>query len=106
MAGTLKKLGVRVLLVDPNRSEPDDAIRAQAAKLGLPAYRDTTLAAALVVKATPGFRILDKAGVLRYAGTLEAGDPNTPKFAPYVLNAVDDILAGRPVRVKNSTSAG
>ncbi len=97
---------MRVILVDPNRGEAVDAIRAQAAKMGLPAYRDSTLADALAVKSTPGFRILDKAGVLRYAGTLEAGEPNTPKFAPYVLGAIDDILAGRPVKVKNTTSAG
>jgi len=99
---------VRVLLVDPNVNESAEAIRAWQAKseVALPCYRDAALADALVVVSTPGFRVLDKAGVLRYAGTLEAGEPNTPKFAPYVSNAVDDILAGRPVRVKNTTSAG
>lgn len=101
---------MRVFLVDPIDKEESEDVRAylEKKKLPFPAYRDAgrALANRLAVPATPYFYLIDKDSVVRYAGALETGTPGQKNHAPHLANAVADVLAGRPVKVKSSTAVG
>jgi thiol-disulfide isomerase/thioredoxin len=59
-------------------------------------------------KTTPHSYVIDKEGVLRYAGALD-DDPKGDKGdqrTPYVRNAIEAVLAGNPVEVTTSKPYG
>ncbi len=101
---------MKVVLVDSIAKETAQAIRAylEKTKLPFPAYRDEARALAdrLAVPVTPYYYLIDKDSVVRYAGSFESGTPGQKNHAPHLANAVEDVLAGRPVRVKSSTQVG
>ena len=98
---------------------PTDASAAEIEKqatefrTGFSVYRDDQLAAADVLKAatTPEAFVLDRHGILRYRGRIDNGYYARLKKNPQVTshdlkNALDDILAGSPVRLPATPSIG
>jgi peroxiredoxin len=58
---------------------------------------------------TPGMYIVDKAGVLVYAGALDnapSGKPPEEGYRNYVAEALADLAAGRPVKVAETKAYG
>ena len=60
-----------------------------------------TVGKAYDAKTTPHMFVIDKAGTLVYAGAIDSepsADPaDIPAATPYVKNALDEVLAGKPV---------
>lgn len=52
---------------------------------------------------TPHVFVVDAKGVLRYEGAIE---PQSGEKTPYLGNALDDLLAGKEVRLKNTRQWG
>ncbi|HVQ24738.1 MAG TPA: thioredoxin family protein, partial [Planctomycetota bacterium] len=55
---------------------------------------------------TPHMYVIDTKGVLRYAGAIDDGDPSQKGQVNYVRQALDEILAGKPVSVSSSKAFG
>jgi len=55
---------------------------------------------------TPHMYVIDTKGVLRYAGAIDDGDPSQKGATNYVRQALDEILAGKPVSVSSSKAFG
>lgn len=92
--------GVRVLALASNHNESPEAVRAQAEARGLnypvlldPGHRVADLYSA---ETTPHLFVVDRAGILRYAGALD--DMTFRKRQPsvnYLERALAALLAGR-----------
>jgi peroxiredoxin len=99
--------GVRMLLVNPNDADryPRDsfeAMRERVARDGgwpAPYLRDETqeVAAAYDAQATPDVFVLDAGGTLRYRGAPDADYADEAQDAAWLREALDAVLAGRPV---------
>jgi mono/diheme cytochrome c family protein len=98
---------------------PCDATAAEVEKqardfhVGFPIYKDDGLAAADVLKAatTPEVFLLDRHSVLRYRGRIDNGYYARLKKSPQVTshdlkNALDDLLAAKPVRQPATPTVG
>jgi mono/diheme cytochrome c family protein len=98
---------------------PTDAAAAEVANqakdfpIGFPVYKDERLAVADVLKArtTPEAFVLDRHHILRYRGRVDNGYYARLKKSPQVTshdlrNALDDLLAGKPVREPATPSVG
>jgi len=93
-----------------------DAIREGATRFGLthPILRDTsgTVGRAYGATNTPHMFIIDRAGTLVYAGAIdnspdaEGASPQGGSLVNYVDAALDDLAAGRPVRVSRTKAYG
>ena len=111
--------GVAFLMLDANHTEVDrDAkdpyarIRKYVEKAEVPypilIDENNVVADRFAATSTPHFFVLDAKGVLRYAGNLDddprgtRGDDATPNLA----NALDDLLAGKKVRVERTKEKG
>ena len=57
-------------------------------------------------KTTPHMYVIDKEGLLRYAGAIDDGDPSQKGKLNYVRQALDEILAGKPVTTATSKPFG
>lgn len=61
-------------------------------------------------KTTPHLFVIDAAGTLVYAGAIDSepsGDPaDIPNAVPYVKNALDEVLAGKPVTAAKTKPYG
>jgi peroxiredoxin len=57
-------------------------------------------------KRTPHMFVIDADGVLRYEGAIDDGDARTPGKLNYVRQALDELLAGKPVSVPRTTAFG
>jgi len=58
---------------------------------------------------TPGMYIIDKSGVLAYAGALDnapSGKPPEEGYRNHVAEALEDLAAGRPVKVAETKAYG
>lgn len=106
--------GVAVIAVVPS-VEPADAVRKAAAdaKLAVPVYLDPKKEAAAAFKAeiTPEAFVLDGTGVVRYRGRIDDAYSARLKKNPTVssfdlTNALDDVLAGKPVRTPVTKAVG
>jgi peroxiredoxin len=101
------KKGVVFLGINSNRQEPAEEVakHQQKAKLGFPVLKDWNNVVADVFKAshTPHIFVIDGKGILRYEGAIE---PQSGEKTPYLRNALDDLLAGREVKVKNTEQWG
>jgi mono/diheme cytochrome c family protein len=87
--------------------------QAKEFRLGFPVYKDDGLAAADALKAatTPEAFVLDRHSVLRYRGRIDNGYYARLKKNPQVTsqdlkNALDDLLAGKPLRQPATPSVG
>ena len=94
--------GVVLLAVASNRNESPLEVRRNAENLSLPfpvlLDQDGVLADRVGVSQTPSVVILDGAGILRYRGAIDNNRRVTePGRIAYVEEAVDALLAGRPV---------
>jgi hypothetical protein len=81
--------------------------------LGFPIYKDEKFAAvyALKAKSTPEAFVLDRHQILRYRGRIDNGYYARLKKNPQVTshdlrNALDDLLAGKPVREPSTPPVG
>ena len=50
--------------------------------------------------------VIDTAGVLRYAGAIDNGDPRNKGDVNLVKQALEEILAGKPVTTTSSEPFG
>ena len=94
--------GVVVLAVASNANESAAEIQKNAANLNLPftilVDKDGALAERLEATHTPHLFIIDGDGVLRYRGALDNNkQPGEGGRIAYAEDALDAILAGRPV---------
>ena len=97
--------GVQVLAINPNDAtrQPKDSVehmrgRVAAGELGdVPYLHDETqeVARSYAAVTTPDVFVLDRAGVLRYRGALDAAYDDEAQNAAWVRSALDAILAGR-----------
>lgn len=101
--------GVDVVLVYPVRAEPDAEKIAWHAKMGFRGGQvldaDAAVAKLLETDKTPTAYVVDAKGVLLYRGAVEeekAGGAPTPCLA----EALDAVLAGKPVAVPSTEPAG
>ncbi len=103
--------GVVVLAVASNTNETGTEIQRNAANLGLtfPILLDTdaVLADRLGATVTPTLFILDRDGILRYKGALDNKEkPGDKNREAYAEDAIEAILAGRPVAVTETQPSG
>jgi len=59
-----------------------------------------------VARTTPHMFVIDKDGVVRYAGAIDNGSPQTKGEINYVKEAVDALIAGKEVATKESRPFG
>jgi peroxiredoxin len=103
LAAEYQKKGVAFLAVETNKDNPPENIKKYAAEnqLEFPILKDTANAYANAVGAarTPEIYVFDANGKLVYHGAFDnRKTPATKGDTNYVKNALDDLLAGRPVR--------
>ncbi len=111
LAKDYKEKGVVVWSIDSHRSTTPEEIQAYASKEGLvfPILKDTGNAYADQVGATrtPEMFVLDKAHRISYYGAFDdRSDPSKIGETPYVRNALDALLAGKPVEPAEVTPWG
>lgn len=82
--------------------------RVEAGEIAGPYLRDADqeAVAAYGATATPEVFVLDRQGVVRYHGAPDADHDNPAENARWVRDALDDVLAGRPVRRPQTSPAG
>ncbi len=103
--------GVILLAVDSNANEGPAEIRANASNLQLPfpvlLDGEGSLAEKLKATQTPSLYIIDGRGILRYRGALDnRKKPGEGGRIAHAEQAIDDILAGRPVATPETPSNG
>jgi len=99
------KKGVAFLGIDSNKQETVEEMTRHQKKLGFPVVKDWNNVVADLFKATntPHVFVIDAKGVLRYEGAIE---PQRGEKTPYLRNALDDLLAGKDVRLKETRQWG
>jgi mono/diheme cytochrome c family protein len=104
-AGRYRDKGVSFLAVFPNEPDRPDAIRRRAAGV-VPCLPDPDQRAAdrFRVTATPTAVLLDAAGRVCYRGSLDDGRDKEPRR--YLQDALDAVLADRPVAVAETEAVG
>ena len=114
LAKALAGKGVAVVVVIPS-DEPVATVSKWATeyKLTVPVYLDPkkVAAAAFGAKATPEAFVLDADGLVRYRGRIDDAYSERLKKNPVVTshdlqNALDDLLAGKPVRTAVTKPVG
>jgi hypothetical protein len=107
--------GVRVLQVVSNDAidHPEDALEAMAARVAVgelagPLLHDVDQAAAQAygATATPEVFVLDADRVLRYHGAPDGDHDDPAQNASWLRDALDDLLAGRPVARPETSPIG
>jgi sugar phosphate isomerase/epimerase len=103
--------GVDVLMVDPEvRASPEiDAAEAARRGYSFPILVDqgARLANALGADYATYSVVVDAQGRVRYRGGFDSDKTHLSESAtPYVRNALDDLLAGRPPRVAEAKALG
>jgi len=103
--------GVVILGIDSNSDESAEAIQKNAASLdiGYPILLDPDgiLADRLGATHTPSIFILDRNFVIRYEGMIDNGrKPGDRNREAYAEQALDAILAGKPVPVEVTRGGG
>jgi len=97
--------GVLLVAIHSDRAETDEEIRAHARQHGhtFPVIRDPRgeLARLLDARRTPEAFVLDASGKLRYHGRIAS-----KLGAPDLRNALDALLAGKPIRPAETRSFG
>jgi peroxiredoxin len=103
-----KGKGVVFLGINSNQQEPaaEVAKHQQDAKLGFPVLKDWNNVVADVFKAThtPHIFVVDAKGILRYQGAIEPQEAE--ERTSFLRNTLDDLLAGKEVRLKKTQQWG
>jgi len=102
--------GVKFVFINSNRSEPGSEVAAHARQNGFPfaVYKDENNRVADMFGATvtPEVFVLDSAGVIRYHGSIDDSQEVRRVQVQRARNALDAILAGRPVEVAQTKAFG
>ncbi|MFP6762161.1 MAG: redoxin domain-containing protein [Planctomycetaceae bacterium] len=109
-----KSDGVTFLGINSNRQDSMTEISAHARRHGIqfPVLRDSgnQIADAIAVTRTPEVVVLDQKRVVRYHGRIDdqygIGYIRNAVDAAYLQNAVEDVLARRPVRIPQTEVIG
>ena len=99
------------VVANDETGHPEDSLasmRRRAGQIAGPFLRDAdqVAAAAYGATATPEVFVVDRAGIVRYHGAPDADHDDPAQNARWVRDALDDILAGRPVRRPSTSPAG
>jgi mono/diheme cytochrome c family protein len=114
LAAELSAQGLTLVVVDPMPSESPEELGRRLTELGLKAVavhdRENTLTGALAARTTTEAFLIDRALTLRYRGAIDdqyGVDYNRERPATtFLLNAVRELVAGRPVSVPATTAPG
>ncbi len=109
--------GVQVLLINSNDAEryPRDSFDAMRRRVEedpagfpMPYLHDATqeVARAYDARTTPDVFVLDPGGRLAYRGAPDADSDDPGQSAAWLRGALDDVLAGRPVRMAETEPVG
>jgi peroxiredoxin len=101
--------GVQFFFVNANFTEPAAIVAEHAKSAGFPfpVYKDDGAAAdALHAESTPQTFLIDKTGVLRYAGAIDDARNAARVQSASLKLALDAVLAGKPVAVTNTRAIG
>jgi peroxiredoxin len=110
-------VGQRVTVVqvvgNDETGHPQDSLesmrrRVAGGEIAGPYLRDADqeVVAAYGATATPEAFVLDASGVVRYHGAPDADHGNPAQNARWIRDALDDVLAGRTVRMPETSPAG
>jgi hypothetical protein len=108
------KIGVVLLNANENSRESDNSFSEMKSYAKAQDYQwyyalddNASLATAFGASRTPECYLFDKNGLLVYHGAIDdsPGDPATVK-RPHLRNAIDEMIAGKPVTVKETRSVG
>ena len=101
------------VVANDEAGHPEDSLESMRCRTGNgeiagPYLRDAAQEAvtAYGATATPEVFVIDRAGVVRYHGAPDADHDDPGQDARWVRDALDDILAGRPVRLPSTSPAG
>ena len=91
------------VVANDETGHPEDSLasmRRRAGQIAGPYLRDADqeAVAAYGATATPEVFVIDRAGVVRYHGAPDADHADPAQNARWIRDALDDILAGGPVR--------
>ena len=116
LAEAYKDKGVVFLSIDADKNNTPDAIKEYAMaknetgkKLPYPILKDegNKYADALGAKRTPEVYIKDKEGNLVYHGAIDNNKKaDDPGYVSYVKNALEEVLAGKPVSEPRKSAYG
>jgi len=102
--------GVDVVHVYPNASEPDAEKVAWHAKQGFGGGQildtDAPVARALEIDRTPAVCVIGAGGIVVYRGAIDDSPMGGTFVTPYVADALDAHLAGRPVELSATEPSG
>jgi hypothetical protein len=109
-----KKRGVQFAGIDPNGGETLEKMGDYARKQGLdfPFLKDAggKVSRRLLFSVTPEVRLYDTAGSLVYSGRIDdryrRGAKNDPNVAKDLENALEEVLAGKPVSASRTRPVG
>lgn len=111
MAASYGEQGILFLGINSNKTEPAEETRAHARKHGF-AFAvakdpENTVADLYGAKHTPEIFVVDPRGVLRYHGRIDENSEDASKVSsPDLKNALDALLAGRPVATSETKAFG
>jgi protein-disulfide isomerase len=102
--------GVRFVFVNANSNEPLSEIQehARANQFAFKVYKDVNnvLADQFGATVTPEVYVFDKSGVLQYHGQVDDATNEARVRVRGFRNALDAVLAGKPVEVKETKAFG
>jgi hypothetical protein len=101
--------GVKFRFVNANANESDDEVTAHAKQAGypFPVERDPNgLAGRFGADMTPTTYVLDRTGAVRYHGAIDDAQNEARIKHRYVRDALDALIAGKPVPVAETKSFG
>ena len=103
-----KNKDVAILAIHSNYQETDAEIKGQLEQRNLIVpllddKKDQAFVRYIGAAVTPTFLVIDKNGILRYQGSF---DQRRDESKTYVRNAVDAVLANKPVEVKSTRAFG
>lgn len=110
LANAYSTKGVKCFLVNSNAEDTAEKVRRYAAerKFSFPAVKDsgTTLADHLAASRTPEAVVVDGKGAVRYRGRIDDNQDKRKVIHQDVREALDAILAGRPVERARTLAFG
>jgi hypothetical protein len=101
--------GVKFHFVNANANESDEEVAAHAKQVGYPflVERDPNdLAGRFGADMTPTTYVLDPTGAVRYHGAIDDAQNGARVKHRYVRDALDALLAGKPVPVAETKAFG
>jgi len=109
LAAAYAPRGVRFLAVESDVTTTPESLAAEAREYSMPLLRDdgARLANALGAESATYTVIVDREGRVRYRGGFDSDRVTRhPDATPYVREALDDLLAGKPPRRPETNALG